>query len=288
MMTRPFLMNYFYSIITPTNMFKGRKYLTWPKILLIFVFLVACLMVPTSLSLVRMTGFQFEYLMPNVAGIINDDFAEKLSAYDVEDGVLTGDMEGFSIENHNDLLAVDFHGEYAIDGSNQRIEIVGYDNAIIFMEDYVAVIDENGFGFQLSYPTSDSFPFQVETAEDVLDYISAIWFGQNKMFIFPLIAASIAGIFFIMNMMQLMFMALLLWLTRKSDLTNIATFKEAFNLSLNSLGLPTFVAMLYGFIEFNVATMLTIQSMGAVLMIAFSFFRTRFHDDYVNKVKGRR
>lgn len=285
-MTRPFLMNYFYSIMTPTNVFKGRKYLSWPKMLLIFIFLVACMMVPTSISMVRgVTGFHFEYLMPNVSGIINDEFAEELSAYKVINGTLEGSTEGFSIEQGNNLLAIDFQGEYEIEGSDQTFKVAEFDNAIVFTKDYIVVADENGFGFQLTYPTSDRYPFEIESADDVLDYIGTIWYAQNKSFIFPIMVALVAVIFFIINIMQLIFMSVILWLTRKSQLTHISTFKEAFNLSLNSLGLPTMLAMLYGFFQFNIATMIAIQSLGAVLMLAFSFFRTRFNENYLENRK---
>lgn len=44
-----FPLNYFSALRTPTQVFAGRKLLSWPKFFLIFVFLVSLMVMPVTL-----------------------------------------------------------------------------------------------------------------------------------------------------------------------------------------------------------------------------------------------
>ncbi|KAB7670685.1 DUF1189 family protein [Bacillus sp. B1-b2] len=280
--SEPFLMQYFRSIITPTNAFKGKSLLTWPKMFILFIFLIACMMMPTSIQMAKLTIFPFEFLFPNTSSLITDDFAQELSSKTIKDGKLVGLSEEFVEKNEENVIAVDVDNTFKKVGTDQKISVEGYKNAIIFKEDYALIAEDNGFGFQLFYPTNEEkYPFEIENKEDVMQYIGSIWYQQNKAMLLPILLSLIAGLYVAMNILQFLFMACVLWLTKRSNITHIRTFKEASNIVLNAAGLPTIVAVIYGFIQFDVATLIMIQSLGTVLMIAFAFFRTGFKErDY--------
>lgn len=277
--SEPFLMQYFKSIITPTNVFKGKNLLTWPKMIFLFIFLIACMMMPTSIQMAKLTNFPFEFLFPKTAELITDDFADSLSSKQVKNGKLVGIDSQYTEETGGNVIAIDKDNKYQLTGEDQTIGIKGYANAIVFKEDYAVVAEENGFGFQLYYPMNEEkYPFKIENKEDVLQYIGTLWYVQNKAFLLPILLLLLAGVYTSMNVVQFLFMSFVLWLTKKSNITDIRTFKEAATIVLNAAGLPTILAVIYGFIQFDVATFIMIQGLGTVLMIAFAFFRTGFKE----------
>ncbi len=277
--SEPFLMQYFKSIITPTNVFKGKNLLTWPKMIFLFIFLIACMMMPTSIQMAKLTTFPFEFLFPRTAELITDDFVEKLSSTQVKDGKLVGIDSQYAEETGGNIIAIDQDNKYQMTGDDQTFGIKGYVNAVVFKEDYAVIAEDNGFGFQLYYPTNEEkYPFKIESKEDVLQYIGTLWYVQNKAFLLPILLLLLAGLYIAMNVLQFLFMSLVLWLTKKSNITDIRTFKEAANIVLNAAGLPSILAVIYGFIQFDVATLIMIQGLGTVLMIAFAFFRTGFKE----------
>lgn len=277
--SEPFLMQYFKSIITPTNVFKGKNLLTWPKMIFLFIFLIACMMMPTSIQMAKLTNFPFEFLFPQTAELITDDFAKSLSSKQVKNGKLVGIDSQYTEETGGNVIAIDKDNKYQMTGEDQTIAIKGYENAIVFKEDYAVIAEENGFGFQLYYPMNEEkYPFKIENKEDVLRYIGTLWYVQNKAFLLPILLLLLAGVYTAMNVVQFLFMSLVLWLTKKSNITDIRTFKEAATIVLNAAGLPTILAVIYGFIQFDVATFIMIQGLGTVLMIAFALFRTGFKE----------
>ncbi|MEM5590855.1 DUF1189 family protein [Niallia circulans] len=282
--SEPFLMQYFKSIITPTNVFKGKNLLTWPKMIFLFIFLIACMMMPTSIQMAKLTNFPFEFLFPQTAELITDDFAKSLSSKQVKNGKLVGIDSQYTEETGGNVIAIDKDNKYQMTGEDQTIAIKGYENAIVFKEDYAVIAEENGFGFQLYYPMNEEkYPFKIENKEDVLRYIGTLWYVQNKAFLLPILLLLLAGVYTAMNVVQFLFMSLVLWLTKKSNITDIRTFKEAATIVLNAAGLPTILAVIYGFIQFDVATFIMIQGLGTVLMIAFAFLE----QDLKKKTKDR-
>ncbi|HWJ79355.1 MAG TPA: DUF1189 family protein [Niallia sp.] len=275
----PFLMQYFRSIITPTNVFKGKNILTWPKMMILFIFIIACLMLPTSIQMAKLTSFPFEFLFPGTANLITEDFAKALSTKEIEDGKLVGLTSEYIEADDKDVIAIDVKDHFQLVGEDQTVSIEGYNNAVIFKEDYAIITNENGYGFQLFYPTNkEKYPFNIESKEDVMQYLGSIWYQQNKALLLPILLSLIAFLYIALNVLQYVFMSLVLWLTKKSNITHINTFKEASNIVMNAAGLPTILAVLYGFIQFDVATLIMIQSIGTVLMIAFAFFKTGFKE----------
>lgn len=276
MKKKPFLMEYFGSIVTPSNIFNGRNYLSWPKILFIFIFSISCFILPITIQMAKMTSFPIEYLSPNMASLPDDAFVEVLSQYHLEEGILTGDKVGYSEVDGDNLLAVDFEDIYTVTGDNQKYQVEGFSNAILFTENELIITESTGYGFRIDYRYADDSDFSISSKEDLLQYISHIWYTQNKVYIFPMMILAIVLVVATLSILQLFGMACILWLTKKSNITRINSYKESVNVVLNAAGIPTILAVLYGFMQFNIMIMFLIQSFGAVIFITLTFFKTKF------------
>ena len=60
-------------------------------------------------------------------------------------------------------------------------------------------------------------------------------------------------------------------------------YKEFVNLILNLMGLPTILALIYGFVRFNVVTMLAIQIICLIVILFVSFRQLKIQKQSVEK-----
>ena len=60
-------------------------------------------------------------------------------------------------------------------------------------------------------------------------------------------------------------------------------YKESVNLILNRMGLPTILALIYGFVRFNVVTMLAIQIICLIVILLVSFRQLKIQKQSVEK-----
>ena len=59
---------------------------------------------------------------------------------------------------------------------------------------------------------------------------------------------------------------------------SITTYKETVNLVINLLSLPTILATLFGLIHFDIVLMVTIQTLGLLIMLVVVYAKTQFND----------
>ena len=137
-----------------------------------------------------------------------------------------------------------------------------------------------------------TIPYQAINQESIQDKkaltkaISKDWFQANRLAV-SLFLVLFSGFLSAVNFAILVFGAsFFLFLTRKSRLFSLKTFKECFNFTLNCLGLPILVSVLIS-LEFHqvFTTTILIQNILFVLFLALAFYKTHFRDpDY--KPKG--
>ena len=60
-------------------------------------------------------------------------------------------------------------------------------------------------------------------------------------------------------------------------------YKESVNLILNLMGLPIILALIYGFVRFNVVTMLAIQIICLIVILFVSFRQLKIQKQSVEK-----
>ena len=119
-------------------------------------------------------------------------------------------------------------------------------------------------------------PDQVHDATSFQKVIEDGFYRNNETAIFFSQTITVAFLLVAMNSILVIGAAFFLWLTKKSRLSTIGSFKESTNVILNALGAGSLVAMLAGFIGADIILMIGIQSLGMLLMLFLAFLKTRF------------
>ena len=114
-----------------------------------------------------------------------------------------------------------------------------------------------------------------------INFISFIILKQNKIFIVMIFSVMISAFLFVIVLFLTLGSAFFLYLTKKSSLSSIKTFKESVNLILNLLTLPTIIAMIFSLFHFDITLMLSIQTLGLVLMLIMVYYKTKLNDNNI-------
>ncbi len=129
---------------------------------------------------------------------------------------------------------------------------------------------------------SPSFqPDSVRTPEDFQRFLEREFYASNRPTIILSYSLSLGLVLFVMTSLILFGASFFLWMTRKSQLSSIHTFKESANLMLNVMGIGSMAAAVVGFIHFDFILMLSVQTTITVLLLLWVFVKTRFKDKRV-------
>ncbi|MBC1332137.1 DUF1189 family protein [Listeria booriae] len=277
MMKRGFPMDFFWGMCSPKRMFASRKLFGWGKLVIIFVFLTACLMIPVSLNFAKQDSFDLESLMPNMMNQVSDGFVDELTAnYTLRNGTLSG-QDNMDVATKTGVAMVNLDGTTLPDVKNM----------VVLGKSSMELRDSSGYAFTVKY-TDDATLTDVSSMADMQAFISGQWYVQNKAFVFLTMVAMLGSVLFASSLMLALFAALFIWFTKRNQMSEIASYKEALSLTLLALGLPTIFAAVIGTIYFDITVMMAIQSLGMVLLIAFTFIKTRFRQtDDILDLGGR-
>lgn len=128
---------------------------------------------------------------------------------------------------------------------------------------------------------SPSFqPDSVRTPEDFQRFLEREFYASNRPTIILSYSLSLGLVLLVMTSLILFGASFFLWMTRKSQLSSIHTFKESANLMLNVMGIGSMAAVV-GFIHFDFILMLSVQTTITVLSLLWVFVKTRFKDKRV-------
>lgn len=270
-------MDFFWGMCSPKRMFASRKLFGWGKLVIIFVFLTACLMIPVSLNFAKQDSFDLESLMPNMMNQVSDGFVDELTAnYTLRNGTLSG-QDNMDVATKTGVAMVNLDGTTLPDVKNM----------VVLGKSSMELRDSSGYAFTVKY-TDDATLTDVSSMADMQAFISGQWYVQNKAFVFLTMVAMLGSVLFASSLMLTLFAALFIWFTKRNQMSEIASYKEALSLTLLALGLPTIFAAVIGTIYFDITVMMAIQSLGMVLLIAFTFIKTRFRQtDDILDLGGR-
>lgn len=274
--TDVFPLNYVKNIWSPLNAFKNRFVLTWPMMIVVIIFLNALMVIPVTLNYAEMESFPFEEYYPIAASqLIDDQVVDELQTVDVNEGQLSI-PEPFQVENA--------YGEVVGGLSLDEIENhISSPNFIAFQENQL-IIAEEGLPTATVLYTRDVAFGEMETKEEIVEEISRQWFNQNRVLI-VLIFSFLISTFLLFTLLFLVFgSSFLLYLTKKGSLTTIKTYKESVNLILNTLAVPTFLAMLFGLFYFELYIMVTIQSLGMAAYLFWIWYKVQFNDQRLSNL----
>ena len=261
--------NYFMSIFTPKAMFKGRKNLNWFGILFVFIFLNALLLIPIPLFYAHQTQVNLHPFMPHVEQMINNKKLQKqvnLTSYSTKNRKFEIKNPVTICENKDSILGMGLtkkqvnQKKYAVNLAANQFEF-----------------RENNLSFLSKYQSA------LKPKDSVVDFLQNSWFLENKGYIAGMMLITIGTIILSMNLIVSLGTAFFLYLGHKSKLSNIKTFKEACNLTLNTMGLGCIVSMIYNIFTFDIMKLMFIPMIFMVFMILLVYVRTRFLDHGVDR-----
>lgn len=274
--TDVFPLNYVKNIWSPLKAFKNRFVLTWPMMIVVIIFLNALMVIPVTLNYAEMESFPLEEYYPIAASqLVDDQVLDEIQTVVVNEGQLSI-PEPFQVENA--------YGEVVGGLSLDEIENhISSPNFIAFQENQLIIAEEGLPTATVLYTRDVSFG-EMETKEEIVEEISRQWLNQNRVLI-VLIFSFLISTFLLFMLLFLVFgSSFLLYLTKKGSLTTIKTYKESVNLILNSLAVPTFLAMLFGLFYFELYIMVTIQSLGMAAYLFWIWYKVQFNDQRLSNL----
>lgn len=267
-----FPINYFKSVGTPTRAFKNRHKLNWLQLIIVLFFLNGLMTIPVTLNYTNLNFIPLEEFYPNAIQIIDEKSIQVIQDSKFDSGQMFIESP-FIIENEYGIAAGGIE-------SNFEEELLQAENYIFFEENQF-LIKEAGTPLTTILYTKDFQLDNFETEEEIKNEMSRQWFNQNRVLIVLFFSLMISAYMFVMTLMIVLGSALFLYFTKKSTVTSISTYKESINLVLNSLTLPTIVAMISGILQFDVTIMITIQTIGLIVMLFVIYYKTYFNDKRV-------
>jgi maltodextrin utilization protein YvdJ len=263
-----FPINYFMSIWHPVPAFKNRKLFSWPKLILIMVFLNALLTIPVTLSYARNDSITIRDFYPRTFQLVDQEVVQQLSQYEVENGILT--IEDPVVQrSENGVVAFGEEDDF-------QDELQGQQTILIFEEERFVIEEIDQPRVEVNYTVD--FVESPNTPEELQEQMDTQWRVQNQVYIVATFTAMVSFMMFVMLITLVFGSAVFLYLTKKGHLTSITTYKESIGVILNCMGASTILGMLYGLIHFNVVWMMTIQMIGLFIMIVLIYFKTQFRD----------
>lgn len=263
-MIQYFPFNYFWVSVSPKRIFKYRHYLSILQSLFILLFLSALLLIPAALQLSKQSAGKIGFYSPQTFEQIDQKVwhAFKLEEEQIIDPtkehlVQVGGQKPQDIEDSDQILWLGMD-EFILKDKNQPIIEASYTNKGALLNSK----DVKSFKEELSHQWSVQYALPLRLTHLMM---VSLLMGINLLIL-------IAGSTFFLSFMK------------KSDLYTIHTTKEAFIITLNSLGLPTLITFIFGWLTANLAGLLVVHSLLFILVLAMSYWKTHFNDNYIEQL----
>lgn len=269
MKAESFPINYFRGMTSPRRIFAGRKQFNWYQLVFIYIFLTALLLIPVTLNLANLTISIDEYL-PNINSLFTEEVAGNFQQLTVENGVLQNDEK----------IILGTTAEGIVGANLSEADMSGNTYSINFRRDQWGIIDQvdgEPYTFNLNY--SNQFdPQEVTSSVQLEAMMSNEFYLNNRAAIILTRLLATGFILFAMNLVLVLGTSFFLWLTKKSNLSSVNSFKESVSITIQALGLGTILAFLTGLLYYDIIVMMGIQTLTLVALLFGIYIKTRFKD----------
>lgn len=271
MEAKKFPINYLSSTLSPVRAFLGQSQLKWPAIIVIILFLNAMMMIPLTLSFSQME-WNLEATFPSVYSMIDEEVVKELQQSRMEKGILSF-QEPFSLEKPAGVVAggiPDSEGERALENRN----------ALLFNGNEM-IIKEEGAPLSVTAYTNDVNWASLQNPEEVKRAIENQWFRFNRVYLVASYSFMISFMLLVMNLFLIFGAGFFVYMAKRSSFEENSSYKESVNLIVNAMGVPVLLAVLFGLANPDITILMTIQTLGLVLMIVAIYFQTHFSKRYL-------
>lgn len=259
-----FPINYFTCTINAKAMFKGRHNLKWIELIIVFIFLNALLLIPIPFFYNSQSSVNVKTFMPNVYKLMNN----KALIKSVRDGHYSAPKRQFRFgrakilyQNHSELVGINLNS----DQYNRK-------STALVLKNKSFTIKKNNKSFRTMYQSG------LNPHDNVRNFLLNSWYLENKGLISISMLTILGVIVMMINIFVIFGTAFILYLSHRSNISDINTYKEALNLTVNAYGLGCLIAMVFGLWHFNILVTILLPSVILVLMILWIYATTHFLD----------
>lgn len=276
-MTDMFPINYFKTIFSPVESFSKRNYLKIWQMILLFFFLTALMMIPIVVSIGGIDQVNLNDFVPEAVATIDEAFISQLQE-------VTDDTTN-QIVIDREILTLDTADRVAgfVPDQERANELVVDKGGIILTNEGFIIQEPENPSLSMPYLEDSRFGDVTDQASFMAE-LSRQWFQGNR---FGIMFTNLINVWILM-LLSFVFLvggsSLFLSLMRFSISFDINTYREAFTICLNCIGLPTLIAVVVGLFTSDPTSMLTAQGLLFVLMLLWVYWKTHFNDAYVAHV----
>lgn len=264
MNTDQFLINYIKSTYPPTKGLKNRHQLSWLQMILLFFFMTFLMLLPVFNHYQNVEVFSIKDFYPNVVEMIDEVVLDELQQAEFSEGILTI-SNPFEIETNQGVVGGGLDTIY----EEETNRLIFYTNSFI-------IYDETGDERVVNYIEQTSFNF--DNKDDLIYILSEMYTAQYRGEMIFTLTMIIYGFILVFALFIVFLYAFLIKSMKDFSMSSILTYKEAVNLVLNLIALPTIAAVLFGFIRFNIILMMAIQVVSLIGLLIILFRQTNFED----------
>lgn len=272
-MTDLFPINYLKTIWSPVKSFRNRHQLNWFKIIITLLLINLLMAVPVMVNFLNYDNIPSDFFYSEAIEAVDEDAIEELKSLETKEGELFFD-DSFLAESKKGVTAVNV-------SPNEKEAIRESETYIIFDEEDFLI--KNSEDPEIIAPYTKDMTFKdIVNQKDIIEQLGQQLFNQNKVLVASGFALSFSIIHLIILLVITFGVSFLLYLTKKSSLTSIGSYRESVNLTLNLLGLPSLIATAFGFIYFNAMLMDMIQIFGLMAMLMTAYGKTQLKDSMIS------
>lgn len=270
-MKESFVISYLKGILTPTKMVEAKDKFSWPKLVVILLFLLAITLTPFSFH-TQNQAQQLKNVMPHAFELVNTKVAQKVSHLSIKNNTKIG--ETFKIKRHQGVVmsvnqkqwdALPLHSTGSTDYT-----LKGYKNAIIFGPKQLVVIDQVGQGVSMLYPTSKVH--MSPKVSSVQQFITQNWFNNHRLTMQMMYLMMETTIVLALFLLIILGATLIMFFALRRKISQV-TLKELVAVVLLSAGIPTILCACLGGIIKDPMFGLQIQTSIWVLYLVFVFWK---------------
>lgn len=264
--TYPF--NYLKSIRNPITAFQNRHQLKWSQIAVVFTFITFLMTAPVYTHYQKVESFSFYDFYPEIVDMIDEEVISEIQQIDLNNGEMTN-QNSFKVEADQGTIVI-----------HSKINTNDYEDAINFLgfeKKQFVVRDDSEEPRIVPYLTTTSF--KGKNKEQIIEELSEAYTITNGSGIIVSLILVIYGFILLFNAFVIFVYAYLLKSMQDFTMSSIITYRESVNLVLNLIAIPTILAMIFGFIRFNLITMFGIQVIALIAMLVYLFQQTQFIDE---------
>lgn len=263
-----FPMNYFKTMLSPVRSFMNRQYLSIFQQIIVIIFLLGVMMMPLSVQLASIETVDLSLYFPTIVERIDDELvAEMKDAYTLEQARV--------IQNDNSKY-ISYLGDAQLSAEEITQPLV-----FSISRDKIYLKEPEHSMFELNAEVDALM--QQENAADFISELGRQFTRNNRLSIYLTGVINIA-LLVLLNMVGLILgTSFILSFMKNLDRFDINGFKSAFQIVLNTIGLPTMIASLFGFIANDATIVLSFQGLAFIIGLMITYWKTHFNEAYVQR-----